>query len=285
MYCGENFIIEEQRQTEDLPVDFREMEQAYQHALGQVDSLVSNYTKLLSGFTRDGYRASFQEYVKLGENIMLPVNLYAKSSEAILNKVPRDVSEVLISTIEMNIESSKGLLSGNTKAKLIDQYRYFLAVYLVPMLIYLNLEISDVLVTQIMEDWRKKYPKYEFKKANYEELAAGFERKGFCYITSAVCDIMNKPDDCYELERLREFRDHYLMKSEEGKRLVEEYYVTAPRIVTYINLQTGSEMRYHQIWDRYLVPCLKDIERGHKEKCKRRYIKMVRQLRSELPFL
>lgn len=283
MYCGENFNIEEQEQTEEPQVDRKELEVAYQDALEQVGSLVGNYTKLLSGFTGESYRTSFQEYAQLGENILLPVNLYAKSSDSILNEVTGEVTEALLSAIEKNIEGSRGLLSGNTRAKIIDQHRYFLAVYLVPMLVHLELEISDALITQIMEGWKKRYPKCEFKKANYEELAAGFQRKGFCYITSAVCDTLNKPDDCYELVRLREFRDQYLMNSVDGKRLVDEYYNTAPRIVAYINLQTGSEMIYHQIWSKYLVPCLKDIESGHREKCKKRYVRMVRQLRSKLP--
>ena len=183
----------------------------------------------------------------------------------------------------MNIKAEKGILFKKSEGILIDQTRYFLAVYLVPMLLYLKLEISDALVERIMSDWTKKYPKSEFKKADYEELASGFMRKGFCFITSAVCDSLNKPEDCYELERFREFRDHYLMNNKTGKRLVEEYYCIAPRIVAYLNIQPDSEERYRRIWMNYLQPCLKDIESGHRIRCRNRYVRMVRELSGQLP--
>jgi hypothetical protein len=200
------------------------------------------------------------------------------------DKVLSEISDILMGTIEKNIEEEKGILFKKSEAVLIDQNRFFLAVYLVPMLGYLKLEIGDALADRIMMDWKERYPKSEFKKANYEELASGFMRKGFCFITSAVCDSLNKPEDCYELERFREFRDHYLMNSEAGQKLVEEYYLTAPRIVSYLNLQMDSEERYRRIWNTFLQPCLMDIESGHKKRCRNRYVRMVRELNSLLPF-
>jgi hypothetical protein len=283
MYCGEHFSIVEQPAAGEVPEELELMEASYRAALEQIGALISNYDALLLKFTKDGYQPSFLEYTKLGEAILVPANRYACLSMENHDKVLGEISGKLMGTIEKNIEEEKGILFKKSEAMLIDQNRFFLAVYLVPMLGYLKLEIGDVLSDRIIADWKKRYPKSEFKKANYEELASGFMRKGFCFITSAVCDSLNKPEDCYELERFRDFRDQYLMKSEKGQKLVEEYYLTAPRIVAYLNIQTDSEKRYRRIWNTFLRPCLKDIESGHKKRCRNRYVRMVQKLRSQIP--
>lgn len=283
MYCGEHFSIEEQPNIGGLSAEPGELEASYQVAFEQIGALIEKYDALLLKFTKDGYQSSFLEYVKLGEAILLPVNRYAGLSTEHQSKVIHEISGKLMDTIERNIKAEKGILFKKSEAILIDQTRYFLAVYLIPMLGYLKLEISDALADRIMTDWKKRYPKSEFKKADYEELASGFLRKGFCFITSAVCDSLNKPEDCYELERFREFRDQYLMNSKAGQRLVEEYYSKAPRIVAYLNMQTDREERYRRIWNHFLQPCLKDIESGHKKRCRNRYVRMVRELSGQLP--
>lgn len=283
MYCGEHFLIEEEPAPELGAEELQELNNAYQISLERVSDLVNHYEKLLQRFTREAYPSSFMEYARLGEEILLPINRYIELSEEARITVPARVSEILMSTIEKTIRTNKGIIHKNSKSVLIDQHRFFLAVYLIPMLGYLKLGLCDALAECIMEDWRRRYPKCEFKKATYEELSAGFLRKGFCFITSAVCDTLDKPDDCYELMKFREFRDQYLMKSEYGRRLVKEYYRSAPRIVTYINMQKGSEESYQMLWDKYLKPCLKDLENGRKRRCRNRYVRMVRELNRSLP--
>ena len=283
MYCGEHFNMEQPFTKEVAEEEVQEREVFYKKALEQVASLVDGYESLLQQFTKEGYETSFQEYAKHGESLLAPVNRYAVMSEEIRGKVLCEVSDRLLNIIERNIDTEKGLILKKSKAILIDQYRYFMAVYLIPMLVYLKLEVADSLADRILEDWRQRYPKSEFKKATYEELASGFMRKGLCFITSAVCEILNKPDDCYELESFREFRDQYLMNQDTGRRLVEEYYLTAPRIVAYINIQPDSRERYQRIWNTFLRPCLTDIEQGRMKQCRNRYIRMVRKLSSQLP--
>ena len=62
-----------------------------------------------------------------------------------------------------------------------------------------------------------------------------------CFLTTACCQYKNLPDDCYELTTLRNFRDAYLKKTEEGKALVEEYYKIAPPIVEKIMANANKE--------------------------------------------
>jgi hypothetical protein len=283
MYCGAHFNMEEPNTSEIEAADPQVIEESYQLALEQIESLVQDYDALLLRFTKEAYTNSFLEYSKLGESILIPAEHYAALSEQSREQVLQDISGRLIRAIEQQIEGNKGILFKKSKAVLIDQHRFFLAVYLVPMLNYLKLELSDSLTDRIMMDWIQRHPKSEFKKATYEELSTGFLRKGFCFITTAVCDTLGKPEDCYELERFREFRDHFLLGSEEGRRLVEEYYAIAPRIVTYLNMHSDSSERYHWLWNTYLRPCLTDLELGHKKRCRNRYIRMVRKLSAKLP--
>ncbi len=285
MYCGEHFHIDEAMQEQQQEAEGRqELEAAYLEASERIGELVGNHERLLQRFTREGYRTCFEEYAMLGESILLPIQRYARLSDEVRKDVVGAFSLELMATIDKYIKSNTGLLHKNSKAVLIDQYRYFLAVYLVPMIGYLKLEIGDLLADRILEEWKKKYPKCEFKKATYEEMAAGFLRKGFCFITSAVCETLNKPDDCYELERFRDYRDHYLMNREDGRKLVEEYYLVAPRIVAYLNIQPGSEERYRKLWIKYLQPCLKDIEHSRSKRCQKRYVRMVHELNRSMPF-
>ncbi len=284
MYCGEHFRIEKQQEKPEQEVNTSELEEAYQQKLAQVGRLLEEYQKLLLLFTAEAYGKAFLEYVKLGEELLIPADRYAMGSEEQKSQVTEEISAKLMLAVGKNVGGKKGILSANTSAKILDQYRFFLAVYLIPMLSYLKLSISEALAARIMEDWKMSYPKYEFRKASFDELEDGFRRKGFCFITTAVCDTLNKPDDCDELMLFRKFRDQYLRSSENGSELIEEYYRIAPKIVAYLNMQTNSEEKYRKLWKKDLVRCLNYIEKDRNEQCKKAYIRMVRRLEKQLPF-
>lgn len=86
--------------------------------------------------------------------------------------------------------------------------------------------------------------KGKYSYANGKVLAGKFHQgefkgtgSGGCYLTTAMCDILGKDDDCYELESLRFFRDNILLKTKAGKDIVDEYYIVAPEI--------SSKLRSH----------------------------------------
>lgn len=283
MYCGEHFRIEDPKQAFESVMDNTESEKDYQQALAQAGRLVEGYSRLLQLFTGEGYETAFLEYVRLGEELLIPADRYSMKSEENKKRVIEEISAKILQSVSKNVEVKKSLLSANPSAKILDQHRFFFAVYLIPMLSYLRLSISEALTDRIMEHWKKSYPKYVFKKASFEELAEGFKRKGFCFITTAVCDTLNKPDDCEELRILRGFRDHYLRNSEDGPELIEEYYRIAPKIVAYLNMQTDSEKRYRKLWEEDLFCCINYIKQNRNEQCKKVYIRMVRKLKKQLP--
>lgn len=52
-----------------------------------------------------------------------------------------------------------------------------------------------------------------------------------CFLTTACCETFGRPDDCWELETLRGFRDSVLAAMPGGTEDMADYYRLAPRIV------------------------------------------------------
>ncbi|MBR3621843.1 MAG: zinc-ribbon domain-containing protein [Selenomonadaceae bacterium] len=136
-------------------------------------------------------------------------------------------------------------------------------------------EIQDESSKKIAQDWLMQIQQLEQESANNNYT----NNNDGCFITTAVCDSFNKPDNCYELTMFRDFRDNWLMKEADGKTLVNEYYEIAPRIVERINLSENAKNVYLDIWTDYLKPCLSDLECGDNVSCKNRYTQMVADLK------
>ena len=102
-----------------------------------------------------------------------------------------------------------------------------------------------------------------------------------CYITTAVCGSLGKPDNCTELTSFRNFRDTYLSHCADGEILIKEYYEIAPQIVSNIQSLPDSAEIYRGIWDEYLSTCYKLILNAENEKCKQLYIKMTIDLKQK----
>lgn len=278
IYCGETFHPQEE-ETPINPETSLNIETEYQQALTGLYELIENNEQLMKKFTRDSYRTCFLEYTKTSAVVLKPVEQYSLISEANGRKAVEEVTEALLGEVDKNLNRSQGGPKQHQKSYNIDQYRFFLAVYLVPMLTSINLSIGEALAEQVVEEWGRKYPKHAFQKAHYDEIQKGFERKGFCFITTAVCEALGKADDCYELNSFRKFRDEYMLETEEGEELVKEYYQIAPAIVTFINMQQDSKSSYENLWGQYLKPCLRELEENRLEECRNGYVQMLRELK------
>ena len=101
---------------------------------------------------------------------------------------------------------------------------------------------------------------------------------GGCFITSAVCRDSGLPDDCYELQAFRRFRDEWLVNKPYGKKDIRKYYLYAPTIVKCIDKEENSSEIYQMIRLEYLNKCLKLIEEENFEQCYLVYKQMVDEL-------
>ena len=121
--------------------------------------------------------------------------------------------------------------------------------------------------------------KLQVKHLQKELSTPSRKSSGSCYITTAVCNTLQKPDDCYELTMLRKFRDGWLKAQPNGEGLIRDYYAIAPAIVANIDARNDAQGTYRAIWKNYLSPCLAMLENGRNEECKSMYTRMVLELK------
>lgn len=102
----------------------------------------------------------------------------------------------------------------------------------------------------------------------------------YCFITTAVCEKLGKPDDCFELTTLRKYRDTWLINSDGGEELIKEYYRIAPLIVSKIKISDKYEELCQHLLETYINPCLDLIANSKNEECRDKYIEMVNYAKS-----
>ena len=232
-------------------------------------------------FRKKSYENIFQEgfskYKGLTEEISAVI---AKESEDKKEALIEHFANVIPEYAYKKVQEEKKIKKRHAAKHDDIDYNLNIVVYVVPILNYMKDANCEAVAKRLVELWNeKKVTPMEISYINFESISAGFNKK-LCYITTAVCESQNKPDDCYELNTLREYRDNYLMKTREGKKLVEEYYDVAPALVMCIDMQKNSRQIYDNIYEKYLVPCLGCIEENRMEECQERYVSMVHDLES-----
>ncbi|OQA17213.1 MAG: hypothetical protein BWY64_02197 [bacterium ADurb.Bin363] len=143
-----------------------------------------------------------------------------------------------------------------------------------------RVELINNKVSDVSDKGQDIYSEFETSKLFLEDNTIGGNivyghKKDGCFITAATCLSLGKSDKCYELERLRNFRDTWLRKQKDGERLIREYYRVAPLIVNTINTRTDKDKIYKDIWDNYISLCLDLIEQEKFAEAKYLYIKLV----------
>lgn len=99
-----------------------------------------------------------------------------------------------------------------------------------------------------------------------------------CFLTSACISAKGLPDDCYELQVLRNYRDNWLSKAEGGLAAISHYYIVAPKIVAAIdNLAKRNEI-YEMIYNKMIKPCVEFIEQKEYQDAFELYRGMTLQL-------
>lgn len=249
-------------------------------ALNSLPKLLLEHKNLIDQFKKTLYENAMKEYMDLSR----PTLEYLERACLIKNeerlKILLECSELFIRRVkeEMTLEVKK---KHKKVALVIDDYKMILVLFTIPMILELHLDISEEFADKLIEAWIKEFPKSQIKKGSFESINSGFRRKGFCYITTAVCETLQKPDDCYELMMFRNFRDNYLLNQKDGQDLIQEYYNMAPKIVDNIDALEEREQIYEGIWNDYLRGCLSAIESGDDARCKTEYSNMMTELKKQ----
>lgn len=246
---------------------------SYQTAIESMGRMLNKDENALETFNRKNYAAGFQrKYQQFVPAFDAIEQLYhdVKEPEAMLHNMAQALTDSAVAAIE-------AIPRRGAKENALMNFNMQLAVFVYPAILYYKGDSSKPLTEEVSKCWKAAFPKTNVQPAEMEYIEKGFHRK-FCYITTAVCTTQGKPDDCYELTLLRDYRDGYLAGLENGEELIARYYDVAPTIVRHINERPDSGEIYTGIWDEYLSPCIHMIEDGRKEECRLLYMQMVYDL-------
>jgi hypothetical protein len=78
---------------------------------------------------------------------------------------------------------------------------------------------------------------------------------GCCFLTTACCEAIGLPDDCFELSTLRRYRDEVLAHMRDGPGEIERYYALAPAILRAMREQ-GGERELLRLYFSRILPCV-----------------------------
>jgi hypothetical protein len=251
----------------------------YELAMEGMSSLLSEYEKYLASFSRSSYSQNFMDYYRsivpaldAVENLFLNVKEPDTMLENMSSALARSAQQIL----EQSPKRKKEQVNINLSL--------MMAGYVFPALLQYRGASSKPLVDHVLASWKEAFPKSNLSAAPFETIEQGFHRK-WCYITTAACAELGRSDDCYELNLLREYRDGYLAKLENGGELIRSYYDVAPTIVKHISKRPDASAIYHRIWESYISPCIRMIEDGRMEECRVRYEEMVHELKERYFYL
>lgn len=76
-----------------------------------------------------------------------------------------------------------------------------------------------------------------------------------CYFTTACCTYKGLSDNCYQLNLLRDFRDKVMRQTSNGKKIIDQYYLVAPKIVNKINESEDTSIEYDLIFKHINETC------------------------------
>lgn len=247
-------------------------------------SEVEIYNKLFRAKTYvDSVEKFYGKYGSIFEKMNSDVENEAEKLAEILvesEKVSKPVQDIIDSVAKEFVDKSKTILVINGKhpnGRRMMEVNIYMVMYVFPGIIAVKGRYSVNIAETIATMWNGTFKNTNLSCSDYDNINSGFRRK-LCYITTAVCASLGKPDDCTELNLLRNFRDGYMMSTESGRRMVEEYYNSAPAMVSAIDTRCDADDIYKKLYDQYIDPCITMINSGQMENCMKHYKSMVERL-------
>lgn len=271
MFCGQEFSA---RESADAAMA------SYEHVLedfrGGVDSLFADADRTVKGFQRTVYAERFESYLaEQRDNLTLMRSMIDVAVDR--RRAAQEIAQVVVDSAARAMESMKGKIG--REATQMNRNMY-MVTFLLPALLYQDKEKYTDLADAICEKWSQTFKNSNIHAADYDTLISGFKRK-LCYITTAVCEGLNKPSDCYELNLLKAYRDSYLTALPGGEAMIAQYYDMAPTIIKRVNKRKDHEDVYRYLYETYIKPCVQLIEQQRNEECREKYEEMVEMLRAE----
>jgi hypothetical protein len=80
-----------------------------------------------------------------------------------------------------------------------------------------------------------------------------------CYITTAICEILEFDDDNIYLNTLRNFRDNYMIKDENLKKILIQYDIIGPMISYNLENDNHKRTKSLMLLELYIKPIVNHI--------------------------
>ncbi len=238
----------------------------------------------LEYFKKDNYEEKFKEFCELSEPFFKEFDQLVSIASELESTKDETISQICFQISSLFVQNAKDLVSLEknkyNKENCQINSNMFMVTYVLPSMLDQKSKDTQKLAQAIEENWATNFKNSNIKAATFESIKGGFKTK-LCYITTAVCNTLQKDQDCYEINLLKEYRDQYLFFADQGEAVIHDYYDIAPTIIKRINKSADSERVYHTIWTTYLEPCIQCIEQNKKEECRDIYTQMVQNLYKE----
>lgn len=273
MYCGEEILVKKAL-GEEKETDYVAYGEHYNHALQKLQELIGTCYKPMQDFKKNLYEGVFQNFYS-SHRSMFEAMEYVYQQDGNPDAWIHKMVSCVLEAAQADLKTLK--FKGQKNQRLLD-YNFLISVYLIPAVLKYPAEVSEPFADTLIASWNETFDT-SIGKARFDDIDSGFHRK-LCYITTAVCESLGRGEDCYELHVLKKYRDRYLESTEEGHALVEAYYDIAPTIVKRIDRQEDRDAVYRNLYEEYLLPCIRKIEVQDYEACKVRYQEMVMELKA-----
>ncbi len=250
--------------------------------LEQISGMLEQAPERVAEFSKETYGASFQKYVQENADIWHTLADIWESDDISRKENGEKVAECLALAARKQLDGISGRVKKENMR--LNLNLYMVSYFFPAMIAYQRRfggheEAMYKLTSAISDKWEECFGQ-RIQAADYESVQSGFRHK-LCFVTTAVCQGLHKPQDCRELNLMKRYRDEYLLNLEEGDALIREYYDIAPTIVKRIAREASPEEKYLYLWNTYISKCVAFVEKNENEQCRHLYEAMVSELKEE----
>ena len=252
--------------------------------LERISGLLGQAEERIAEFKKETYADSFQKYLEDNMTVWDIIS-EACAGDRLLQEQEQarvQIADAFVRGTRERIESVRGRSKKETLQYTINLY---MVSYVLPAVIAWQKrcgrpeEETKRLTDVICGRWEESF-RARIQASDHESIQTGFKQK-LCFVTTAVCRGLQKPQDCKEITLMKEFRDGFFSRTAEGRQLIQEYYDIAPTIVKRIAREADPEEKYLYLWNTYIRKCVEFIEKDQNRQCGRLYQAMMSELKEE----
>ncbi len=277
LYCGARLNREALRQEQRNEADIKKDYDLY---AAQALHAAVDWPDSMQRVTKTEFFSYFEHYYQESSPSFSALERWVLAQKTEQAQLLSQAAALLMEQIEAWFPTQKGWKHRAKRTELVERTKFTVAIFMVPTIRKCAPIIGDAFCEEFRALWLEKHPDSTFALASYQELADGFKKRPFCFITTAVCEFRGEADDCEMLTAFRAFRDGYLRHCPDGEALIAEYYNIAPGIVSRIQFCEDREKVYSELYQNDLLPCYQALQNHDPSQCRALYMRMMYKLQN-----